>query len=1686
MPCTRVTDEYFIGHGGLTDSCPTKLCYDETVCSTGEYRAGCGGVVNGFCTPCTDKNVTEYFVGDGGLRDACPKAPCANIECAAGSSRTGSCGNDITRSNNNFVCELCTPGTFNDQMNATTCTSCAAGTYQAEQNSTACEICTPGYYCAEGSAAPLPCPGGTHANLSLTVMTSIHDCVICPVGTFCSVGSAEPIECAPGTYNDQLNASTCANCAPGTFQAATGSTACEACTVGSYCAERSAAPLPCPGGTHANLSLTVMTSIHDCVICPVGTFCSVGSAEPIECAPGTYNDQLNASTCANCAPGTFQAATGSTACEACTVGSYCAERSAAPLPCPGGTHVDSALSVMTSAGQCITCSAGKSCSVGSTAARPCLPGSVSNSSAMETCTLCPDGEFQRAYGQTACAACVPGFYCKQGSAEPTPCPAGRYGNATGLYSAGQCTPVPIDFWAPLGSRVPEPCPVTGFFCPGALRDSLNGGSKPILMPVGQSTRQEEAPAVTKIMTLDISIDDFAAQSEPLTVQLATRYGVSASLVTLVAAAGSLQLTLTIATTDGRGTSVDMATLQQSLDSVNDAALATAIADVVGMIVSVVSQPAVVSTVRVIVPFACPPGFWCTAGLTVACEVGFFNPASDANNQSACIQCPEHATTIGLNATHLLDCICEPGYYNHRLNGVECLRCPVGTRCDTPGSTLGRLWVRPGYYRPSNASIDVRVCADSSANCGDDVVCPNSTSGCAGGNDPSTQCQPGLESHFCTSCANRSRDALYYVSASEEGPAACAACPQAVIAAVTAITGVALIALALLASFLRVTWRRVWRARWRRVQQWWEVLGLGVKVKQMISFFQVSSKVGKQYHVTMPPEVRSVLGVFEVAISFGLDISTPLECIGAVQYEQQLIFWMSLPLVLISMLLLAGLLRSRLSPHAALRWALPSIVRLMFLLYAIVNAKAFEAFPCHDFGDADGRWLVADVNVRCESAEHTRIKAVAWVAICLYPIGWTATTAALLFVAREPITGRAEPTDLSRALRFVYGEFEPGYYWWELLEMLRRFLLVGLLSIVSPGSISQLMSAAVFCVLYLAVQVHAGPYKNPKDNFLALCASVSLACLFLSCIVLKLKTLVETEEVREVLSPKLRELFDVPMIYLSTAMLLSILSSLALSGAITLEQVRANVARQRRSARLAIARRLRHVKSGVEVQTPALAMEHFHVFLSHTWNQGDEVMRVVKQRLLEMMPDAKVFLDKDNLRTGAGAEYVDVSSSVLVFCSEKYLSSRACARELFRAVLRGKPLIAVIEPDDWRGGLSPAAIKTRLATALYPPHNKADAVADRSWSEQWGLDGEVTSWGYTAAPTGGEISEALFAHDPIEWNRFSAFQDVTMRLIAERLLSAQCRNATYVQDEIGSESLSTPRLSHGRAFHLYFSPHNAGADRLAVELGEAILRQRNGAAPKREASKHFPRELSSAIPRSRRSSASPPDGLRTTSSLHHLDQCEHMLIYLTSATWTRGDESEAFARDVCEAMREGVHLLLVHEFPSALDADQLRGACAFNEFWNDDWTPKHLLSGPTNIYKEIANHLMPGAWRMAGLASVVKKMEGGGGPRVKLTPTVQPAPRTSTNAPDIQVDTPSPRALPPPAAASKEVVLRQSSVAPIWRAASRSGSWTTLAKAVKSEREASQSRKLRRSHLHAGSKKPLREGPGRTRLGTETV
>ena len=206
----------------------------------------------------------------------------------------------------------------------------------------------------------------------------------------------------------------------------------------------------------------------------------------------------------------------------------------------------------------------------------------------------------------------------------------------------------------------------------------------------------------------------------------------------------------------------------------------------------------------------------------------------------------------------------------------------------------------------------------------------------------------------------------------------------------------------------------------------------------------------------------------------------------------------------------------------------------------------------------------------------------------------------------------------------------------------------------------------------------------------------------------------------------------------------------------------------------MARRLRAL-DGTELSAlPLRPSSIYHLFLSHVWGTGQDQMRIVKQRLLEMLPNLSIFLDVDidGFVIAALEQYIDQSDHVLIFCSTGYTESRNCLLELRRAVLSVKPLIALVETEDRHGGVCQATMVERLARA----------------------EARFGEWGFEAEPSGCAVSEVLFADEPIEWTRLGAMQDVTLRLIGERLLGLRGSTAMQASALASMHSHPTPDLT----------------------------------------------------------------------------------------------------------------------------------------------------------------------------------------------------------------------------------------------------------------------------------------------------
>ena len=113
------------------------------------------------------------------------------------------------------------------------------------------------------------------------------------------------------------------------------------------------------------------------------------------------------------------------------------------------------------------------------------------------------------------------------------------------------------------------------------------------------------------------------------------------------------------------------------------------------------------------------------------------------------------------------------------------------------------------------------------------------------------------------------------------------------------------------------------------------------------------------------------------------------------------------------------------------------------------------------------------------------------------------------------------------------------FWWEIAEMLRKFLLVGLFVTIQPGSITQIALATIVCAIFMLVQLQSKPYKNASDDYLASSASFALLMTFFVSVIYKYAELVAIEDVKEKMSMEQQQDYVVSSLMLSVVLVCSV-------------------------------------------------------------------------------------------------------------------------------------------------------------------------------------------------------------------------------------------------------------------------------------------------------------------------------------------------------------------------------------------------------------------------------------------------------------------------------------------------------------------------------------------------------------------
>ena len=171
----------------------------------------------------------------------------------------------------------------------------------------------------------------------------------------------------------------------------------------------------------------------------------------------------------------------------------------------------------------------------------------------------------------------------------------------------------------------------------------------------------------------------------------------------------------------------------------------------------------------------------------------------------------------------------------------------------------------------------------------------------------------------------------------------------------------------------------------------------------------------------------------------------------------------------------------------------------------------------------------------------------------------------------------------------------------------------------------------------------------------------------------------------------------------------------------------------------------------------------HIFLSHNWSRGQDQVHSIVPMLRSMVPEPRciqLWLDDEQLKVGVSKERLEAavraSDTILVFLTEKYVSSEFCRAELTAAYQSEVQIIVVQEVSKDRGGVTSDELKTEIEEAKRKAESMGEALSEDTVKALEHLYDEVKAqWDGIRTP--------LF------WYRTQLFKRAVLRHVVQQLV-----------------------------------------------------------------------------------------------------------------------------------------------------------------------------------------------------------------------------------------------------------------------------------------------------------------------------
>jgi len=176
----------------------------------------------------------------------------------------------------------------------------------------------------------------------------------------------------------------------------------------------------------------------------------------------------------------------------------------------------------------------------------------------------------------------------------------------------------------------------------------------------------------------------------------------------------------------------------------------------------------------------------------------------------------------------------------------------------------------------------------------------------------------------------------------------------------------------------------------------------------------------------------------------------------------------------------------------------------YLVLPTVTTTIFAAFPCDTFDDGTS-YLRSDYDMSCHSKTYQVMTFYAGVMLLLYPVGILTLYSKILINNKELIKKTVEEREDDSELMskgFLFENYKPACWWFEIAETVRRLLLTSVLGLIEPGTDSQLAIGIVISFVGFGLSCTFLPYLEKRDNLVSILSSTQIFVIMLIALVMK--------------------------------------------------------------------------------------------------------------------------------------------------------------------------------------------------------------------------------------------------------------------------------------------------------------------------------------------------------------------------------------------------------------------------------------------------------------------------------------------------------------------------------------------------------------------------------------------------------